>query len=417
MPLYLGERLALLAGQSIRLASRLLGRGSGGMIGGIVAYNGCENVADYLARGKKIVLVTGTNGKSTTTHFTSAALSTLGEVACNNDGHNILAGGITTLLTNRKTEYFAIEIDELHFPNAVKHFHPSCIILLNLTRDQLDRMGEVSIVERKIREAITACPDAYVVANCDDPMIVSAAWDAPKVCWVSVGCNWVNDSVSFPRDGKRVIREGKDWYVQDSIYRRPQPDWEVREGKLYNCKTEEHLDLQINLPGEVNYGNGAQALLAAHLLGADLQAANHKLASIKQVAGRYSTAIVGKASWQLFLAKNPAGWLENLRMIPTCDALVFAVNGREADSHDLSWIWDVDFEQLQDFPAPIVACGERGVDLAVRLSYAGIPCTLADTPWEACSQFPEGKVTVLANYSAFHGFKNLLQAKGLIKNQ
>jgi UDP-N-acetylmuramyl tripeptide synthase len=158
--------------------------------------------------------------------------------------------------------------------------------------------------------------------------------------------------------------------------------------------------MTLTLPGKANRGNAAQAVAAAVALGADPVGAVAAASTVQEVAGRYSTVQVGSHSVHMLLAKNPAGWQEALSMIdPSVDGLVIAVNGQVPDGEDLSWLWDVKFEHFEG--VKVVAAGERGTDLAVRLTYAGVEHTLEPDPLRAIASCPPGRVEVLANYTAF----------------
>ena len=125
------------------------------------------------------------------------------------------------------------------------------------------------------------------------------------------------------------------------------------------------------------------------------------------MAGRYTTITWGEHHIHLLLAKNPAGWQEALSMVDRdADGLVIAVNGQQGDGEDLSWLWDVKFEEFDDIA--VKASGERGTDLAVRLLYAGIAHELIHDPLKAIQACPPGKIEVLANYTALLNLKNAL---------
>lgn len=132
-------RLALAAGASARWASRVTGRGAGAMIGGLVAMTLDRSVLRQLATGRRTVVVTGTNGKSTTTRMTAAALATMGSVATNAEGANMDAGLVAALAANRGARLAALEVDEMHVPHVSDAVRPGVVVLLNLSRDQLDR--------------------------------------------------------------------------------------------------------------------------------------------------------------------------------------------------------------------------------------------------------------------------------------
>ena len=201
-------RLALRAAKAAAWASQKAGRGKGSMIGGLIALKIDPTLMKQLGHGRRTVLVTGTNGKSTTTRMTAAALATLDDVATQPDGANMDAGIVSTLASNLTAPLAAIEVDELHTPHVADALDPQAIVLLNLSRDQLDRVGEINMIERKLRAGLQRHPDAVIVANCDDVLVTSAAYDNPNVVWVAAGAGWANDSVSCPRSGEPIVRDG-----------------------------------------------------------------------------------------------------------------------------------------------------------------------------------------------------------------
>src|SRR3954452_14252555 len=205
-------RIALAAGSAARWASRVTGRGAGAMIGGLVSMALDKSILGQLGEGKRSVVVTGTNGKSTTTRMTAAALATVGPVATNAEGANMDAGLIAALANSRHARLAALEVDEMHVPHVLDAVEAAVTILLNLSRDQLDRVGEINHIERTLRGGLARHPDTVVVANCDDVLMTSAAYDSPRVVWVAAGGGWANDSVSCPRSGEIIVREGTHWY-------------------------------------------------------------------------------------------------------------------------------------------------------------------------------------------------------------
>lgn len=369
------------------------------MIGGLVAMSLDRSLLSQLGQGRRTVLVTGTNGKSTTTRMTAAALSSLGGVATNSEGANMDAGLIAALAVTRDARLAALEVDEMHVPHVADALDPSVIVLLNLSRDQLDRVGEINTIERTLRAGLARHPDAVVVANCDDVLMTSAAYDCRRVVWVSAGGGWANDSVSCPRSGEVIMREHSHWYSTGTDFKRPTPQWWFDDEMLYGPDGLA-LPMKLALPGAVNRGNAAQAVAAAVTLGADPVAAVGAASSVSEVAGRYRTVELGRHTARVLLAKNPAGWQEALSMIDKHSAgVVIAVNGQVPDGEDLSWLWDVRFEHFED--TAVVAAGERGTDLAVRLTYAGVEHTLVHDTLAAIDSCPPGHVEVIANYTAF----------------
>ena len=369
------------------------------MIGGLVAMTLDESILRQLAAGRRSVVVTGTNGKSTTTRMTAAALGTVGPVATNAEGANMDAGLVAALAGARRAGLAALEVDEMHVPHVSDAVDPSVIVLLNLSRDQLDRVGEINHIERTLRGGLTRHRDAVVVANCDDVLMASAAYDSPNVVWVAAGGGWASDSVSCPRSGEIIVREGAHWYSTGADFKRPTPQWWFDDVNVYGPDGLT-LPMRLALPGTVNRGNATQAIAAAVALGADPAKAVAAVSTVDEVAGRYRTVTIGDHTARVLLAKNPAGWQEALSMVDKHGAgVVIAVNGQVPDGEDLSWLWDVRFEHFGD--TAVVAAGERGTDLAVRLGYAGVDHALVHDTLAAIASCPPGHVEVIANYTAF----------------
>lgn len=380
------------------------------MIGGLVAMTLDRTILSQLGRGRRCAVVTGTNGKSTTTRMLAAALAELGPIATNTEGANMDAGLIAALAMARNAERAALEVDEMHVPQVADAINPAVIVLLNLSRDQLDRVGEINHIERTLRSGLARHPGAVVVANCDDVLMTSAAYDCPHVVWVAAGAGWSGDSVSCPRSGDVIVRDGSDWRSTGTDFTRPSPQWWYDQDRLYGPDGLA-LPMRLSLPGSVNRGNAAQAVAAAVALGVDPAAAVAAVAGVSEVAGRYRTVAVGAHRARLLLAKNPAGWQEALSMVdPLAEGVVISVNGQVPDGEDLSWLWDVDFEHFVD--RRVVAAGERGTDLAVRLGYAGVGHTLIHDTMEAIASCPPGRVEVVANYTAFLQLTRTLERHG-----
>ncbi|QPK79306.1 DUF1727 domain-containing protein [Corynebacterium lizhenjunii] len=410
--------VAIAAARAATTASRATGRGAGGMIGGLVAGAVDPTIMSSLSAGRPAVLVTGTNGKSTTTRMLATAVRSTHTVATNEGGDNMDAGIISALLAAKDASHLVLEVDELHVPHVADALSPQALVLLNLSRDQLDRVGEINKIERALRGAVEAHPEMTVIANCDDVLMTSVAYDAPNVIWVSAGAGWLGESVTCPRTGGHITREGQNWWAVKPLpdgreFRRPQPSWSVDAQGLWTPESADApVPLSLRLPGNANRGNAAQAIAAAvEVCGVGLADAVSACESVDDVAGRYSTITLGEHEVRLLLAKNPAGWQEALSMVDRDAAgLVIATNGQVADGVDMSWLWDVRFEDFASLA--VKASGERGTDLAVRLVYADISHELIDSPLEAIKACPPGRVEVLANYTAFRDLR-----KALLKEQ
>jgi lipid II isoglutaminyl synthase (glutamine-hydrolysing) len=377
------------------------------MIGGLVAMTLDKSILGQLGQDRRSVVVTGTNGKSTTTRMTAAALATIGPVATNAEGANMDAGLIAALAAARDADLAALEVDEMHVPHVLDAVDAAVVVMLNLSRDQLDRVGEINHIERTLRAGLAHHPRTVVIANCDDVLMTSAAYDSPQVVWVAAGGGWAADSVSCPRSGEIIVREAAHWYSTGTDFKRPSPQWWFDDDALYGPDGLV-LPMHLALPGTVNRGNAAQAVAAAVALGANPAAAAAAVSGVDEVAGRYRTVQFGAHSVRILLAKNPAGWQEALSMVDKdADGVVIAVNGQVPDGEDLSWLWDVKFEHFED--TSVVAAGERGTDLGVRLGYAGVEHTLIHDTVAAIASCPPGHVEVVANYTAFLALNRVLE--------
>ena len=267
------------------------------------------------------------------------------------------AGLIAALAGARDAPLAALEVDEMRLPHVADAVQPHVVVLLNLSRDQLDRVGEINVIERKLRAGLARHPAAVVVANCDDVLMTSAAYDCPHVVWVAAGGGWAGDSVSCPRSGEVIVREPTHWYSTGTDFKRPTPQWWFDDEMIYGPDGLA-LPMKLALPGAVNRGNATQAVAAAVALGVAPAVAVAAVSGVSEVAGRYRTVEIGSHSARMLLAKNPAGWQEALSMIDKHGAgVVIAVNGQVPDGEDLSWLWDVRFEHFED--TTVVAAGER----------------------------------------------------------
>lgn len=402
----LRSRLAVGVGRTVAGASRLVHLGSGSVIGGRASLLVDHDLLARLATGRDVVLVSATNGKTTTTRLLTAALSTDRRVTSNWLGANMTPGIVAALgRADRLDTTAVIEVDERWVPRVLDATGASTVVLLNLSRDQLDRTQEVRDLAGQWHSALRDHPSTTVVANADDPLVAWAATAADRVVWVATGPGWTGDATGCPSCGGRVDLRTAEWHCTSCELRRPTPDVTI-DGDVVTLDGVA-VPVELALPGRINRVNAAFALAAARAMGADPAAAARGLAVVAEVAGRYRVARLDGTEVRLLLAKNPAGWNEALELLDGSPApMVASINARIADGHDPSWLWDVAFERLAG--RFVVATGERRDDLAVRLRYAGVDHVVRDDLRAALAVIrsmpghdPSRPVDVASNYTAF----------------
>jgi UDP-N-acetylmuramyl tripeptide synthase len=400
-------RVATTLGDAAGKVSRLTGRGDGSVIGGVVGLRVAPDLLRQLASGRQIVLVTGTNGKTTTTRLVTAAISSLGQdVASNAFGANMESGLVSALSGAPDAPYAVLEVDERYLPAIMKQTRPRVVVLLNLSRDQMDRAAEIWLVAKRWREALAANQEIRVVANADDPLIAWAAGSAGHVTWVAAGQRWHEDSWCCPHCGSHLRRDELGWRCGECGLSRPHARW-VLDGDSVIDAVGVVRELDLTLPGRANRSNAVMALAVGSLFGADVDQALPALRSVTSVAGRYTTVGRRGRTLRLLLAKNPAGWLEAFDVLdPDGRPVLLAVNAQVPDGRDTSWLWDVDYRVLRG--RRVLVSGERRVDLAVRLEAAEVPFELADNVDAAVDLVPPGGLDVIANYTAFQQIRATL---------
>jgi UDP-N-acetylmuramyl tripeptide synthase len=393
-------RLALLGERAASGTSRRLGRGSGEMIGGKVALKLDPGVLASVSTGRPAACVSGTNGKTTTTRLTTAAMSVLGNVATNSLGANMPTGHTAALAKAGPTPYAVLEVDEHYLNQVLDATHPRVVALLNLSRDQLDRAKEVAMMAALWRGAL-ATRDSYVVANADDPMVTWAAQVAEHVTWVGAGQRWHDDSWVCPECGSPIERLGDAWWCSGCPLHRPIPQWTVQHDGVVDPTGMFH-EVHLQLPGRVNLANAATALAVAAHFRVRVADALPRLAEVKSIAGRYAVVERDGRTIRLLLAKNPAGWLEAFDMAENAPTLL-SVNARDPDGLDTSWLYDVDFSPLRG--RDVLITGDRAMDLAVRLEVNDIPFQHVPSFADALAKTPPGRIEVISNYSAFQDIR------------
>ena len=387
----LRSSLALAGLRIVNRASRTLGMGQGTVAGGRVALRIDPQLVRRMSARRRIVLVSGTNGKTTTTALVVAAL---GGATTNATGSNMSAGIVAALASDQQS-LTVLEVDEAFLATVAEATQPEVVVLLNLSRDQLDRAAEVRVLAEKWRTTLHNT-SATIVANCADPLVVYAAiaqMDS-KVVWCDVGSSWNLDAKSCPQCTEPLDPDGA-WRCECG-FAKPIPDY-VLDDTLRGSDIS--VDLHVALPGGFNRSNAALAVVAASLLGTPLELAAQRVSTIREVAGRFTLRQRDGQVFRLMLAKNPAGVSALIGLVAGGSDVVVSINDLIADGTDPSWLYDAPFDRLRG--STVWCTGERALDLATRLEYDDVTARVVTVEDIAGRVSGSGPVDVIANYTAF----------------
>jgi len=383
-----------LATWSVRLVnhlSRWTGRGSGTVAGGRVGLAIEPRLLARLSSGRTVIAVTGTNGKTTTSALVATGWG--GPVAANATGANMPAGHVAALVSSNSSKV-VLECDEAFVATVIASVDPTVLVLLNLSRDQMDRANEVRSLAQRWRVALAAHPNVLVVANANDPLVYFATEEHPRVHYVGSENVWHGDAQSCPRC-TAAIHFDTTWWCECGFRQPPAIATVGSDGALTVGGVP--VTLGLALPGYFNRVNAAFAVAALTAVGERVDDVASRLTSVSSVAGRYSTRRFGKRSVRMLLAKNPAGVAALVaELADATDEVWVALNANGADGRDPSWIYDAPFEKLAG--RRVRCLGDRRLDLATRLEVDGVDAVVCD---ESSLERDGDPVTLIANYTAF----------------
>src|SRR6266446_6145624 len=395
---------AVWAGKATGALSRISRLGGGTTLPGDVARAIDPDVLRKLSRDLEqgAIVITGTNGKTTTARLISGLLEGAGQsVVSNRAGANLIYGATAAALQRAgangrlRADWGVFEIDEASLERAVDEIQPRATVVLNLFRDQLDRYGELESIAKRIEKAVARLPgESQAVLNADDPRVADIGMQLDrKPIWFGLDDTSIAarelphaaDARTCPRCGVSLIFDAV--YVgHDGIYRcpngdfaRPTPNVSARNIKLdgFDSLAMDVSGTRIELPlgGLYNVYNVVAAFATATALGLDGAFIADRFRSFRPAFGRQERLEVKGRHLNLVLSKNPAGFNETLRTaidLAGGHYFLIGLNDRRADGTDVSWIWDVDFEHLRGRATVVVPAGNRAADLAVRLKYAEV---------------------------------------------
>lgn len=373
----------ILLGKAISSISRLLNKGNGSTWPGHIALTLDKHFLKHIITPAKVtaVFVIGTNGKTTTSRMLATILKSANlPVFQNTAGANLLNGIASTLIANTtvtgrlKKGYAIFEVDEFTVPLLLEQVTPDAIIVLNLFRDQLDRYGELDSIASRWKKSFQELPkETTLILNADDPLVAYLGNDLPvnkaQVRYFGLEektkkkvLQHAADSIYCPRCHEKLIYNdiyyshlGK-WHCEKCGLQRPRPDIS---------------HFSYPLPGTYNKYNTLAAITYAKAHALTDAAIEKALMLVTPAFGRQESVQYNGKQIQIFLSKNPTSLNESLSTIKTLGAktVLLVLNDRIPDGRDVSWIWDVDFEEyLEEFDR-IFLSGDRVYDLALRLQY------------------------------------------------
>ena len=445
--------IAILAARTLSFGCRIAGK-QGVTMAGKLAMKIDPKILRKLSsqvRGE-IIVTCGTNGKTTTNNLICSALEAEGrKVICNHTGSNMLMGVAAAFVLNASAtgkidaDNAVIEIDEASTVRVFPHFKPSLCVLTNLFRDQLDRYGEIDITMDLLRKAFDMAPDMKIIVNGDDSLSTFLAQESghPVITYgISERVNQgketggssheIREGQFCKRCGTRLLYEFYH-YSQLGIYRcpdcgfqRPAIDYdacriEQKDGLSFSVKErgkeKENLkQIHANYRGFYNIYNILACYAAVRTAGIPTDHFDRMLDEYHPENGRNEQFQIGSTKVLLNLAKNPAGFNQNISSVmedTSLKDLIIVINDNAQDGKDISWLWDVDFDRLKDESIhSITVSGLRCQDMRLRLKYVSIRADLMEdvkSAIEARIKDGCGNLYVLVNYTALYSTHNILK--------
>ncbi len=382
----------------------------------------------------QIILVSGTNGKTTTTKLIADFLISQGKSIITNDtGSNLERGILTSLIlgsdwqANLKQDYLVIEIDEAELARIVITLDPDYLVLISLSRDQLDRYGEIDILAGKIGDAIRGLKSQLII-NADDPLFFNLNTESDRINYgfgfpdkEIVSETYLSDMPYEQSSGERIKYHNRylghlgEYYTDSQRLIRPKLDYNLNNVDLdlgefaINDRA-----FKTNLIGIYNYYNILASYSLINILGFDQQSYRDFLPNFQPAQGRSQKLKLEGRKLTIALAKNPVGMNQVIYYLINSgiyQKVVILVNDRVADGQDISWLYDCGFERIKP-DINLYAGGVRFEDLALRLTVSGLRPSLL--PTLSKQSILEGtdtddQILLVPNYTAMQDLFGVLQ--------
>ena len=431
--------------------SRIAGRGGGTTLPGKLLWKLDPGAIDLLARRlpQGSVLISATNGKTTTTAMVAEILRPSVRVAHNRSGANLVSGVASTLLHAGGAELGLFEVDEAALPEIARRVRPKALLLGNLFRDQLDRYGELETIAGRWRAAIEQLRDAMLVVNGDDPQVgdLATVHGNATVFGIDDPAH-ARPALQHAADSKYCLRCGTpydyaaayvghlgDYHCPNCGHHRPKLDVRATsiqldglDGSTFHLESPSgSAEIRLALPGLYNVYNAVGAAALTLALGAPMDDVVAGLSRFSAAFGRFERIPIGERRLLTLLIKNPAGANEAVRTIVDAGApklAVIALNDEIADGRDVSWIWDVDFEPLIDGLDHLVATGSRAAELGLRFAYGGLDRDRIEVVPDLAAALDRGleltpaggELTLLPTYTAMLALRRIVASRGHVSN-
>lgn len=372
-------------GKALSNLSLTLNLGSGSTWPGHLALKANKNFIKHLLKksGTKVILIAGTNGKTTTSTLIRHILHVYGKkVIQNNSGANLLNGIASTLLLNTDkrgvlhADYAIFEVDENSLPPLLQEVTPDTIILLNLFRDQLDRYGEVNTIVKHWTQALKNLPQATtLLLNADDAEIAYIGHDTKaKVLYFGLDDKTLgqktfqhaSDSIYCPKCQTKLAYSTR-YFSHLGI-------WHCSKCGLKRPKLSLDKAPFYPLSGIYNMYNTNASVLQSRILGIDDKIISSALQNFTPAFGRQEVITYYSKQIQIFLSKNPTSFNQSLRTIKELGGkhLLIILNDQVPDGRDVSWIWDTDVEEYLGAGMKLSVSGDRAYDMGLRIKYADL---------------------------------------------
>lgn len=442
----LRNSLGIAAGKATGRTMKILGRTSTALPGYVAEKIGNEPLKHYLHNRKyaKTILVTGTNGKTTTTMLIASVLRAAGyEVVNNGSGSNLTRGVLTALLNDAREgdkSTLLLEVDEASMPAVCAATKPDIIVVSNIFRDQLDRYGEVDTTRKLLEKALALAPEAELVLCADDPHVARlSSGEGRSVTYFGLNApglkalshDHAGDVPVSPSTGSplkythRYFGHVGKYQAEDGSFKRPSPDVSVetitneQAAQIVTLKlrgVEHPVVIRSGLLGTYNTYNLAAALAVGMSCGLDISLTVRALQQKNTAFGRQETVYFQGQRCQFLLIKNPTGFnqvIQSFFQKRSTAPVLIVINDNFADGKDVSWLWDAALEDLST-TGRIVVSGLRAYDMALRLEYASKDCEVIEDPMEALREITAesvDEVFILPTYTALLDLRKRLSLK------